>query len=71
MTVEMISETEVKVITACPFCGKVTTLNVPADGFIAWQNGSLVQSAFPDLSAEDREVLISGICRNCQNNIFG
>lgn len=71
MIVEMISETEVRITTACPFCGKVTTLNVPADGFMAWQNGSLVQSAFPDMSAEDREVLISGMCIDCQDSIFG
>lgn len=71
MIVEMISKTEVIIITTCPFFGKVTVLNVPADGFIAWQNGSLVQNAFPNLFAEDREVLISGICRDCQNNIFG
>ena len=71
MNVEMISETEVRITTVCPFCGKVTVLDVPADGFMAWQNGSLVQNAFPDLSAEQREVLISGMCIDCQDSIFG
>jgi hypothetical protein len=67
----MIIKTEVKITTACPFCGRITTLSIPVDDCIAWQNGSLVQNAFPDLSAEDREVLLSGICWNCQINIFG
>lgn len=71
MIVKMVSENEVSITTACPFCGKVTVLVVPADDFMAWQNGSLVQNVFPYLSAEDREVLISGMCIDCQDSIFG
>lgn len=55
----------------CPFCGEVFEIHVPLAGFEAWQNGELVQNAFPELTAENREFLISGMCRDCQEKIFG
>ena len=70
MEVEIYSETQTKIIVTCPFCGNVSTLIVPTDGFIAWQDGSLVQNAFPALSADEREILISGICEDCQSKFF-
>ena len=36
-----------------------------------WKDGAFVQDAFPYLSAEVREMLISGICPSCWNNMFG
>ena len=36
----------------------------------AWQNGTLIQDAMPYLSADDREILISGICGECFDNMF-
>lgn len=61
----------VVVEVTCPFCGKVSTLTLPTDGYTAWKlNGVLVQDAFPALSAEDRELLISGICPTCWDGMF-
>jgi hypothetical protein len=54
----------------CPFCGAITPIEVNADDYAAWQAGELVQNAFPYLDAEDREVLISGICYDCQSEVF-
>lgn len=56
--------------TVCPFCGGVTIIDVNADDYAAWQAGELAQNAFPYLDAADREVLISGICYNCQDEVF-
>ena len=61
----------VEINTVCPFCGCLTTLNVSEIGFNKWMNGELVQKAFPSLSATDREILISGICSECQIGVFG
>jgi hypothetical protein len=36
-----------------------------------WQDGALAQDAFPYLSADDRELLISGICPTCWEKSFG
>ena len=55
----------------CPFCNTVTVVTVDEDGLNAYNEGALVQKAFPDMSATDREVLISGICPKCQDDIFG
>lgn len=63
--------TAVTVSCSCPFCGKETALLVPARGYLRWQDGELIQNALPDLSASERETLISGLCESCQADIFG
>lgn len=55
----------------CPFCGKEYTITVPVKGFQEWKNGISIQRAMPELSAEDRESLISGICLECWEKTFG
>ena len=57
--------------TTCPFCGKTTPVQIRrvAD-YDTWQNGTLAQDAFPYLSADEREMLISGICPTCWDNMF-
>lgn len=54
----------------CPFCGRQNEILVYEDDFDAWQNGELVQRAFPYLCKEDREMLISGICPDCWEKMF-
>ena len=59
------------VVTVCPFCGKVNEVGVNEMDYWDWQDGALVQNAFPYLSADEREALISGICPKCWNKMFG
>lgn len=61
----------VTITGVCPFCGKEWSIAVSALDVAAWQEGALVQNAFPYLSAEERELLISGICADCQKKVFG
>ena len=61
----------IEINRVCPFCGCSTVLNVSKIGFDKWTNGELVQKAFPTMSATDREILISGICSECQIGVFG
>ena len=63
--------TAVSASCTCPFCGKVTELLVPSRGFYRWTEGELIQNALPDLTATERETLISGLCESCQDSIFG
>jgi len=56
---------------ACPVCGKVSEISVEVNDYIDWQNGKLTQNAFPYLSANEREMLISGVCGDCWNKMFG
>lgn len=55
----------------CPFCGKVHVVEVREDEFAKWQAGELIQNAMPNLSATQREQLISRLCPDCQEEIFG
>ena len=55
----------------CPFCGEYHEVLVSEADFAAWQGGELVQNAFPYLSADDREILVSGICPKCWADTFG
>lgn len=55
----------------CPFCGAEHSVEVKMAEFEAWQNGELIQRAMPNLSATEREQLISHICPKCQAEVFG
>ena len=59
------------VMTICPICRKSNLINVCSDDYEAWQNGTLIQDAFPYLSAEDRECLMTGFCSECWDKMFG
>lgn len=56
--------------TICPLCHRVHDVGVNELDFWDWDDGALVQDAFPYLSADEREMLISGICPNCWNDTF-
>lgn len=56
---------EVTIVTTCPFCGRINEVAVNEADYWDWQDGALVQDAFPYLSADEREMLISGICPTC------
>lgn len=65
----MMFDTEVDVV--CPFCGKTTTIQVVGKDFYAWKfEGALIQDAMPYLPANVRETLISGVCDECQDELF-
>ncbi len=64
-------EDAITITTTCPFCGKSHGVKVSAADFWEWNDGALVQDAFPYLSADEREMLISGICPTCWDKMFG
>lgn len=59
------------VAVQCRMCHEVHFIDVPIDGFVAWQSGELIQDALPELSADQRELLISGTCGMCWDDMFG
>jgi len=61
---------EVTVITTCPFCGHANEVEVNEMDYLDWQDGMLAQDAFPYLSPDERETLISGICPTCWAKMF-
>ena len=58
------------VAVPCRLCNEVADLTVNIEGFVAWQGGKLIQDALPELSADQRELLISGTCDKCWNEMF-
>lgn len=69
-----------EVIIACTggFLGNLPCMTpdvpkrVKADPYalMCWLRGALVTRAFPDLSADDRELLISGTCPSCYKRLY-
>ena len=55
----------IKIETMCPFCGKKQIVTVKSEDYDKWENGELIQRAFPYLTPNERETLITGICDNC------
>lgn len=66
----MTNDCKVPAIATCCNCGTTKVYMLPLRNTIAWRGGMLIQEAFPDLPAEDREFLISGLCPECWNKLF-
>lgn len=54
----------------CPKCNKPSYVDIPKDAYEKWQFGMLIQDAWPEGSAAEREALISGLCKDCQEGVF-
>ncbi len=54
----------------CVISGKIVSVTVPAAGVAKWRSGAYVQEAFPGLSADDREFLLSGISGDEYDRLF-
>lgn len=61
----------VQIDCTCPICHKTTPVFVDEQDYFDWKDGALAQSVFWYLDADEREMLISGICPECWENMFG
>lgn len=59
-----------EITKTCPICKTATTIKVENKDYKDWVNGKYAQRAFPYLTADQREILISGICGKCYENMF-
>ena len=61
-------------ICECPFCGERNVIELtPAEeaNYVLWQQRKLLmQEAFPKRSVDEREMIKTGICERCWNNMF-
>ena len=62
---------EVEVVTQCPVCYQMNKVQVNELDYLDWRDGALAQDAFPYLSKQERETLISSLCPNCWEKVFG
>lgn len=54
----------------CMVCGRTSTLRVPVEGIEAYRQGALIQNAFPMLTADEREMLMTGTHPDCWDSMF-
>ncbi len=63
-----------RLLVPCPECKKKKGFDILSsqwnDGMATLRQGHTMQTAFPDLSPDDRELLISGVCSSCWTRLF-
>ena len=57
-------------IIQCTECDKIIELDLPAADVKRWRNGEMIQDVFPQLSVDDRELMISQMCGKCFDLLF-
>lgn len=60
----------IEVTKTCPICGKQNTVKVHPVSMMAYENGALLQDAFPSLTPAEREIIKTGICSDCWDEMF-
>lgn len=54
----------------CRRCSRNVKMIVDMMDIAKWQNGMLIQNALPYLTADEREMFISGTCSVCWDEMF-
>lgn len=60
----------VNVTVKCENCPVMMNFNTTKEKWARWKGGELIQRVFPDLTPEQREMIISGTCPICWNKMF-
>lgn len=62
---------QLKLYIECVLCHKKYLVQVDSDAYYKWKNGEgFIQDLMPELSASDRELLISNTCDDCFDMLF-
>lgn len=61
----------VQIENECTHCGDLNRILLDKEGFILWQQGEFVRNAWPHLSQDERELVISGTHKECWDAMFG
>jgi hypothetical protein len=54
----------------CSVCGEYEVWSLDRELVNRWQGGENIQRVFPDMSASEREILITGIHPDCWDKLF-
>jgi hypothetical protein len=54
----------------CIQCGKSGSMTIRRDGYDRWQKDTYIQDALPELTADDREQLMTGTHGECFEELF-
>lgn len=69
-TVTPRSKTKSLITVSCRTCKKEFIFEVFTDALEDYQQGALIQRAFPELSKATRELMISNTCDECFKKMF-
>ncbi len=54
----------------CIDCGELKTITATDEQIAKWMGGELIQNAMPNVPIDEREIMISGICGKCFDEMF-
>lgn len=54
----------------CPVCKTKSLIRVAKTDYERYKGGTLIQNAFPYLTPDEREAIMTGICPECWNKMF-
>lgn len=67
----MTTTTPIEISATCGICRLEFRLTVDRDRYSRWKNGEgHIQHMLPELSEDDRELLVSGTCGRCFDAMF-
>lgn len=66
----VIKKGEGKYYVKCVKCKQDRRINCTPQQLFRWNQGDKVQDAMPNVPASERELLISGYCGECWDNLF-
>ena len=64
------SNIRIKVETICPQCRKIHIVEVKSKDYYEYKLGKHIQEAFSYLSTDEREMLLTGLCKECWDKLF-
>jgi hypothetical protein len=56
---------------SCLSCGYKETIGVTHGQYFQWAYGEMIQNAFPELTPDQRELILTGTCGKCFDEMFG
>lgn len=54
----------------CMICRKNFMVEIEPEAYRRWMQGEHIQDVAPELTIDERELLISGICGKCFDDLF-
>jgi hypothetical protein len=69
----VVDDQHLDVTNASNYSGREHTIRIRARPcqFTLWNSGALIQEAFPELTADEREFILSGITKEEWKELFG
>ena len=71
MAEEKTNRVKIVIVTKCRICEKTEDIDAYLEDFNEWRKGEKnIQDCFPYMSPSHRELLLSGICEKCWDEMY-